>query len=1057
MTAPASRSIRHTQAFPCPICGGYASLHKGRGIRCAGMTGEHLIWCSREERAGKALLDLNTSPPTFRHHRHGWCPCGTEHEHRLPSPVFPSFLRLVVDEAPTEDDLSLRHDVYEYTLSLLDLRPDARADLTRRGLSEADIDSVGYRSVPASYAERKVLIAKLVAKFGEERLRRVPGFVDKNGHLFFWVKDGYVVPYRDERRRITGVQLKSLLYGGYITAIHSHVADLYHVAGPIRPGCDLYVTEGGLKGQVSAVLGNVATFGIPGQSLTAAHIEAIKRLAPGRVITALDQEQNKQTDQARERWPKLMFLAGLTPYLAVWEGNDLGGQKGLDDLLFAGKRPRVRAVTITPPEISARRVPRPTKERGAVPAGMSLPEGREVTRSAIRGFLRYQALPGYHARSLVVRTPPGTGKTTAVGESLDPRTPARIVVGTRELAAELAAEHGYGLIKGRNTENCERFDVVAALAAGGHPIQALACGTVFKPRCPHRHSCPYWEQFDREGPLVGTAEQLYNPTFLRGATVVIVDDADLSRAMIERRTVKREMIGRAVNRLADRDPSGAPRRLLMIVQHAMVGIPVFPAVQGPAVWDHLVRVGKQEGHDLVALIQELPNKVIIPQPEEDADGYISAETVEQAVPAVVGRLLEALRDELPSFLTNEDFNCCLRLDAEEVELACLREPATEPSGEDEGRVYLDSLPLLITDATPIDTLVDRLTMNHERLPDVDVVITLPDVVDVVQCAVRTNGHMVLKDDERAGTVMAEIGEMRRRYPVGDPWLEAAIGFKDHRAGIEGIGLARDRVLTFGSSRGTNALKEVQRLHIVGRPMPPPSEMAYLAQVVHHGEAPISSQLKLSPRSYGGQPFEVDVVDFVDPRPAELLRAHREDELVQVLQRARLSAVGVGDDPRQEAQVILHTSHPVPGLRVDDLNAEWSRTNVNTKRADAAAERIRRAEEELRAEGREPSKAEVARRAHANQGTVAKYFGTPLHTPQKESLDGVERSPKTESETLAQSPPTEITGPRATPTLASMGMVPCPSGCGWFVRLGEKCRDCVEWPEDAGEEILIWVG
>src|SRR4051794_33316086 len=111
--------VPHTRDHPCPVCRGHSAMPKGRRVRCAGMTGDIYVWCTREEYAGNALLDLKTSPPTFRHSRHGWCPCGQEHGHSLPRPEFDSYLRLVphVVESPSTDELSLRHEVYEYTLS----------------------------------------------------------------------------------------------------------------------------------------------------------------------------------------------------------------------------------------------------------------------------------------------------------------------------------------------------------------------------------------------------------------------------------------------------------------------------------------------------------------------------------------------------------------------------------------------------------------------------------------------------------------------------------------------------------------------------------------------------------------------------------------------------------------------------------------------------------------------------------------------------------------------------------------------------------------------------
>src|ERR1051325_11873246 len=185
-----SKPIRHTRNQPCPVCAGYESLPRGHGVRCAGCTGEFWIWCTREEFAGGAILDLEKSPPAFKHSRFGWCACGQTHGRGLPTPEFTRFLRVVpVREAPTLDELWIRHEVYEHTLSLLNVRDDAAADLTGRGLSGRDIERVGYRSVPVGYAQRKQLLSALLARFGAESLQRVPGYVDKNGHFYFWVKD----------------------------------------------------------------------------------------------------------------------------------------------------------------------------------------------------------------------------------------------------------------------------------------------------------------------------------------------------------------------------------------------------------------------------------------------------------------------------------------------------------------------------------------------------------------------------------------------------------------------------------------------------------------------------------------------------------------------------------------------------------------------------------------------------------------------------------------------------------------------------------------------------
>ncbi len=109
------------------------------------------------------------------------------------------------------------------------------------------------------------------------------------------------------------------------------------------------------------------------------------------MIVALDQEANANTDQARERWLKALAEAGLATYMAVWEGADLGGPKGIDDLLAAGGKPRIRAVARVPAEFGERRQVRQTADRAVVPDGLSLASARRVVEDAVSGFIQAAA------------------------------------------------------------------------------------------------------------------------------------------------------------------------------------------------------------------------------------------------------------------------------------------------------------------------------------------------------------------------------------------------------------------------------------------------------------------------------------------------------------------------------------------------------------------------------------------------------------------------------------------------------------------------------------------
>jgi hypothetical protein len=229
----------------------------------------------------------------------------------------------------------------------------------------------------------------LIDRFGEQLLRTCPGFVNKNGRTTFpsaAQEDGYLVPYRDEEKRITGMQIK-VLGGKYLSLRGSRISSIHHLAGTLVQDNDLFLTEGGVKAEVAHRLGHVNVLGVPGQALSEKHLEVVRQLQPARVIVALDSERNANTERARERWLRSLYYAGLPTYCAVWEGEDVGGPKGLDDLFQAGLRPRIRSITFPPAEIGQRRAVRPSQLRGNVLSGVSLASARQITEEAVFQFI----------------------------------------------------------------------------------------------------------------------------------------------------------------------------------------------------------------------------------------------------------------------------------------------------------------------------------------------------------------------------------------------------------------------------------------------------------------------------------------------------------------------------------------------------------------------------------------------------------------------------------------------------------------------------------------------
>ena len=66
----------HVRTSPCEVCGGYASLPKGRGVRCWGFTKGEWVYCTRENFAGRLEQKHDG---TFHHWMKGTCKCGMAH------------------------------------------------------------------------------------------------------------------------------------------------------------------------------------------------------------------------------------------------------------------------------------------------------------------------------------------------------------------------------------------------------------------------------------------------------------------------------------------------------------------------------------------------------------------------------------------------------------------------------------------------------------------------------------------------------------------------------------------------------------------------------------------------------------------------------------------------------------------------------------------------------------------------------------------------------------------------------------------------------------------
>ena len=109
----------------------------------------------------------------------------------------------------TPVDACTREFVYENLLSQLDLKYDHRKNLHKRGLTDADIERLMYRSYPQSKLDEIAKNSLQGLKF--DYYDGIPGFYDLSTDNPFLIKhgDGYLIPVRDQYGKIEGFQIRS--------------------------------------------------------------------------------------------------------------------------------------------------------------------------------------------------------------------------------------------------------------------------------------------------------------------------------------------------------------------------------------------------------------------------------------------------------------------------------------------------------------------------------------------------------------------------------------------------------------------------------------------------------------------------------------------------------------------------------------------------------------------------------------------------------------------------------------------------------------------------------
>lgn len=252
--------------------------------------------------------------------------------------------------------LRQRDQVYRAMLERLSLSDMHRKDLLKRGLSDKQIEAIGFRSI-SQFADRKAVPKKLISAGYD--LRGVPGFGIEDGT---WVmarqKDsGFLVPLKNGSGLIQGFQIRydhasdSLGKYGYFTSAMKDMEDGVKASvwsswagddvDTERKPFDIIITEGALKGYIINARTGVNVLSVPGvNALTklVPALESMKLRGLKGVFIAYDMDlfENKAVEKALMTLMENLESNNLPYKILVWDKG-----KGLDDWLVENTAKRI--------------------------------------------------------------------------------------------------------------------------------------------------------------------------------------------------------------------------------------------------------------------------------------------------------------------------------------------------------------------------------------------------------------------------------------------------------------------------------------------------------------------------------------------------------------------------------------------------------------------------------------------------------------------------------------------------------------------------------------------
>jgi DNA primase len=298
----------------CPVC--------DKKDNCAVSEDRRIAFCRRVQ--------------SDRPGRGGWTHILTDDRHASVTAAPPKPARPRIERAPLEH----RDGIYTTLLrGHLKLKDEHRAQLRRRGLSDAEIERNGYASAPDEV--RGFGIADALSAYG---LEGVPGFYREFKRWRMARASGLFVPYRDAHGQIQAMQYRpDMTRGGKYIWLSSpdcsSGAPQHFARGHLlKDAREVLITEGGLKADVISFFTQAPVIGIAGVSTFQDDFGGVLRREAPRlrdVLLAYDRDiydgKKPEVFNALERLDGVLTRSGFRVRVRTWPGE----AKGFDDYLLS--------------------------------------------------------------------------------------------------------------------------------------------------------------------------------------------------------------------------------------------------------------------------------------------------------------------------------------------------------------------------------------------------------------------------------------------------------------------------------------------------------------------------------------------------------------------------------------------------------------------------------------------------------------------------------------------------------------------------------------------------